>query len=100
MTFHTNFIHNQVTVPALASVYNEKALKSQFDTSIYLQVCICFDGSLLWHSILSYLASAFMICVKLPFDFKFYLMFSELISVWVWCNIQFSGACNHCYHPR
>lgn len=26
-----------VTVPALASVYNEKALKSQFDTSIYLQ---------------------------------------------------------------
>ncbi|EEE55818.1 hypothetical protein OsJ_04420 [Oryza sativa Japonica Group] len=27
----------QVTVPALASVYNEKALKSQFDTSIYLQ---------------------------------------------------------------
>jgi len=29
-----------VTVPALASVYNEKALKSQFDTSIYLQVCV------------------------------------------------------------
>jgi hypothetical protein len=29
---------NQVTVPALASVYNEKALKSQLDTSIYLQV--------------------------------------------------------------
>ncbi|XP_062228579.1 CMP-sialic acid transporter 3 [Phragmites australis] len=26
-----------ITVPALASVYNEKALKSQFDTSIYLQ---------------------------------------------------------------
>jgi hypothetical protein len=42
MTFHTNFIHNQVTVPALASVYNEKALKSQFDTSIYLQVCVHF----------------------------------------------------------
>jgi hypothetical protein len=29
-----------VTVPSLASVYNEYALKSQFDTSIYLQV-IC-----------------------------------------------------------
>lgn len=28
----------QVTVPSLASVYNEYALKSQFDTSIYLQV--------------------------------------------------------------
>uniref|UniRef100_A0A0E0KS65 Uncharacterized protein n=1 Tax=Oryza punctata TaxID=4537 RepID=A0A0E0KS65_ORYPU len=27
----------QVTVPSLASVYNEYALKSQFDTSIYLQ---------------------------------------------------------------
>jgi len=35
-----NFMQNQVTVPALASVYNEKALKSQFDTSIYLQVCV------------------------------------------------------------
>lgn len=28
----------QVTVPSLASVYNEYALKSQFETSIYLQV--------------------------------------------------------------
>lgn len=28
----------QVTVPSLASVYNEYALKSQYDTSIYLQV--------------------------------------------------------------
>jgi hypothetical protein len=27
----------QVTVPSLASVYNEYALKSQYDTSIYLQ---------------------------------------------------------------
>uniref|UniRef100_A0A2P2MQF1 CMP-sialic acid transporter 3-like n=1 Tax=Rhizophora mucronata TaxID=61149 RepID=A0A2P2MQF1_RHIMU len=27
-----------VTVPSLASVYNEYALKSQYDTSIYLQV--------------------------------------------------------------
>lgn len=36
--FHANIFCNQVTVPALASVYNEKALKSQFDTSIYLQV--------------------------------------------------------------
>jgi hypothetical protein len=40
LIFHTNVMHNQVTVPALASVYNEKALKSQFDTSIYLQVCV------------------------------------------------------------
>ena len=32
-------IHNfQVTVPSMASVFNEYALKSQFDTSIYLQV--------------------------------------------------------------
>jgi hypothetical protein len=28
----------QVTVPSMASVYNEYALKSQYDTSIYLQV--------------------------------------------------------------
>jgi hypothetical protein len=98
VTFHTNFIHNQVTVPALASVYNEKALKSQFDTSIYLQVCIHFDGFLLWHSILSYFANAYDV-LKLPFDCDF-SMFSELISVWLWCNIQFSWACNHCYHPR
>lgn len=28
----------QVTVPSLASVFNEYALKSQYDTSIYLQV--------------------------------------------------------------
>jgi hypothetical protein len=38
LMFHANIFCNQVTVPALASVYNEKALKSQFDTSIYLQV--------------------------------------------------------------
>ncbi|KAJ0093616.1 hypothetical protein Patl1_26291 [Pistacia atlantica] len=30
-----------VTVPSLASVYNEYALKSQYDTSIYLQVMYC-----------------------------------------------------------
>lgn len=30
----------QVTVPSLASVYNEYALKSQYDTSIYLQVIL------------------------------------------------------------
>ncbi|KAI4334729.1 hypothetical protein L6164_013441 [Bauhinia variegata] len=29
-----------VTVPSLASVYNEYALKSQYDTSIYLQTCV------------------------------------------------------------
>jgi hypothetical protein len=29
-----------VTVPSMASVFNEYALKSQYDTSIYLQV-IC-----------------------------------------------------------
>jgi hypothetical protein len=28
----------QVSVPSFASVYNEYALKSQFETSIYLQV--------------------------------------------------------------
>lgn len=28
----------QVTVPSMASVFNEYALKSQYDTSIYLQV--------------------------------------------------------------
>lgn len=47
---HFVFIHHllvlsllsicQVTIPSLASVYNEYALKSQFDTSIYLQVII------------------------------------------------------------
>ncbi|MCL7043082.1 hypothetical protein MKW94_027402, partial [Papaver nudicaule] len=31
------FINRQVTVPSMASVFNEYALKSQFDTSIYLQ---------------------------------------------------------------
>ncbi|RWV91675.1 hypothetical protein BHE74_00032031 [Ensete ventricosum] len=30
----------QVTVPSMASVYNEYALKSQFETSIYLQVAL------------------------------------------------------------
>lgn len=30
----------QVTVPSFASVYNEYALKSQFETSIYLQVTL------------------------------------------------------------
>lgn len=30
----------QVTVPSMASVFNEYALKSQFDTSIYLQVIL------------------------------------------------------------
>jgi hypothetical protein len=30
----------QVTVPSMASVFNEYAMKSQYDTSIYLQV-IC-----------------------------------------------------------
>ncbi|XP_018634568.1 CMP-sialic acid transporter 5-like isoform X3 [Nicotiana tomentosiformis] len=33
-----------VTVPSLASVYNEYALKSQFETSIYLQVWLCLIG--------------------------------------------------------
>ncbi|RRT73843.1 hypothetical protein B296_00025391 [Ensete ventricosum] len=28
----------KVTVPSMASVYNEYAMKSQFETSIYLQV--------------------------------------------------------------
>lgn len=28
----------QVTIPSMASVFNEYALKSQYDTSIYLQV--------------------------------------------------------------
>ncbi|XP_035817402.1 CMP-sialic acid transporter 3 isoform X3 [Zea mays] len=37
MIMRRRFSVIQVTVPALASVYNEKALKSQFDTSIYLQ---------------------------------------------------------------
>lgn len=32
----------QITVPSMASVFNEYALKSQYDTSIYLQV-IYFD---------------------------------------------------------
>lgn len=39
--FHNiiNFeIQFQVTVPSMASVFNEYALKSQFETSIYLQV--------------------------------------------------------------
>jgi len=31
-------IYMQVTVPSMASVFNEYALKSQYDTSIYLQV--------------------------------------------------------------
>ncbi|RZR98859.1 hypothetical protein BHM03_00028305 [Ensete ventricosum] len=30
----------KVTVPSMASVYNEYALKSQFETSIYLQVTL------------------------------------------------------------
>ncbi|KAK4404090.1 CMP-sialic acid transporter 5 [Sesamum angolense] len=30
-----------VTVPSMASVFNEYALKSQYDTSIYLQDCAC-----------------------------------------------------------
>ena len=34
----TDIISCQVTIPSLASVYNEYALKSQYDTSIYLQV--------------------------------------------------------------
>lgn len=33
-------LNMQVTVPSLASVYNEYALKSQYDTSIYLQVIL------------------------------------------------------------
>nr|AAC64313.1 unknown protein [Arabidopsis thaliana] len=40
----------QVTVPSLASVYNEYALKSQYDTSIYLQLAVLtlwFDTFLL-----------------------------------------------------
>ncbi|RWW06024.1 hypothetical protein GW17_00030676 [Ensete ventricosum] len=32
-----------VSVPSLASVYNEYALKSQFETSIYLQVSLVYD---------------------------------------------------------
>lgn len=71
-------MQNQVTVPALASVYNEKALKSQFDTSIYLQVCVHLVSFLALHSILCYLDNAFMTCVKLPFDCDFYLMFQNL----------------------
>jgi hypothetical protein len=41
----------QVTVPSFASVYNEYALKSQFETSIYLQVvssAIEYDALLLF----------------------------------------------------
>ncbi|EFH58150.1 hypothetical protein ARALYDRAFT_322000 [Arabidopsis lyrata subsp. lyrata] len=41
----TQHIIMQVTVPSLASVYNEYALKSQFDTSIYLQLAV-FDTEL------------------------------------------------------
>ncbi|KAG2277049.1 hypothetical protein Bca4012_042678 [Brassica carinata] len=33
-----SFSVKQVTVPSFASVYNEYALKSQYDTSIHLQV--------------------------------------------------------------
>ncbi|KAH9623514.1 hypothetical protein KSS87_012469 [Heliosperma pusillum] len=36
-----------ITVPSMASVYNEYALKSQYDTSIYLQVVGYYDHCLL-----------------------------------------------------
>ncbi|KAK1357272.1 hypothetical protein POM88_050528 [Heracleum sosnowskyi] len=41
----------QVTVPSLASVYNEYALKSQYDTSIYLQKARHGGKYLMFHQI-------------------------------------------------
>ena len=60
-----NFMQNQVTVPALASVYNEKALKASLIPVFTFRYVSIWLVVLPWHSILSYLANAFMICVKL-----------------------------------
>ncbi|KAG6393688.1 hypothetical protein SASPL_147933 [Salvia splendens] len=58
-----------VTVPSMASVFNEYALKSQYDTSIYLQSCVievanaifyCLSGSSIAEPIKAEVRSAYV----------------------------------------
>ncbi|KAH0976815.1 hypothetical protein GBA52_026534 [Prunus armeniaca] len=55
----------QVTVPSLASVYNEYALKSQYDTSIYLQNLFLYG----YGAIFNFLGILVMAIVKGPSSF-------------------------------
>ncbi|KAG2593578.1 CMP-sialic acid transporter 3-like isoform X3 [Panicum virgatum] len=55
-----------VTVPALASVYNEKALKSQFDTSIYLQNLFLYG----YGAIFNFLGLVITVIIQGPSSFN------------------------------
>ncbi|KAH7572766.1 hypothetical protein JRO89_XS03G0009400 [Xanthoceras sorbifolium] len=55
-----------VTVPSMASVYNEYALKSQYDTSIYLQVNLFLYG---YGAIFNFLGILGTVVVKGPASF-------------------------------